>query len=418
LFEDEMDFAFDESMPPPPSEDDSKLDQGSNMGGEDEMAFTFDEPDETEFVAPEDDFSFDVAAIEDETESMTSTEIVSSDSFVASNEFESVDVVNDAVSEPEEINIAQISDDSGFTDSLPDQDVMQVIESDTVIPPDSSQLTEYDQFSEATDDTGYEQYISDDFDSGFNDTSSDPIEDNALERGSDVYFDSELTQTPGELARQTGPRIIDPVKEPAQKWVNARLSSKAVDTEAVIVSAKRALKLRRYDAALEMYTALYEKNDKDPVVLMGLAVSQQNTGQIELAMQTYEKLLELDPDNHDAMVNMLGLLRKQFPEVALRRLINLYSQHPDKPGIAAQIGIVQADLGEFSEAMRYLAIASSIEPNNAQHVFNMAIVADKMGDRKAAVTYYQEALELDTIYGRGQSVPRKSIFDRLAVLRR
>ena len=93
-------------------------------------------------------------------------------------------------------------------------------------------------------------------------------------------------------------------------------------------------------------------------------------------------------------------------------------KHPDKAGISAQIAIAQADIGEFEEALRFLNIAASVEPRNAQHIFNKAIIVDRMGDRARAVTLYQEALELDTIYGRGRTIPRESIYDRLAALRR
>jgi Tfp pilus assembly protein PilF len=58
-----------------------------------------------------------------------------------------------------------------------------------------------------------------------------------------------------------------------------------------------------------------------------------------------------------------------------------------------------------------------MEPQNAGHVFNMAVIADRAGDKKQAITYYEEALEIDTLYGSGRSIPRDAVFERLAELR-
>lgn len=232
----------------------------------------------------------------------------------------------------------------------------------------------------------------------------------------DVYYDG-LVPT-GPMATEIGPRKIDPVVEPASQLVVVKKAHEATDSEALLVSANRALKLKRYDSALDMFEKLYAKNARDQRILMGLAVAQQNSGLAESAIKTYEELLDINPKNTDAMLNMLGLIRKQYPSVALRRLMDLHDKHPNNAGVAAQIGVTQADLGHYEDAMRYLGTASSLEPNNAQHVFNMAITADRNGDTRNAISHYEKALELDAIYSSGRAIPRESVYDRLSTLRR
>ena len=58
-----------------------------------------------------------------------------------------------------------------------------------------------------------------------------------------------------------------------------------------------------------------------------------------------------------------------------------------------------------------------MEPQNATHLFNMAVIADRAGERDQAIQYYEEALETDTLYSAGKSIPRESVFQRLADLR-
>jgi tetratricopeptide (TPR) repeat protein len=222
----------------------------------------------------------------------------------------------------------------------------------------------------------------------------------------------------GALAKDVGPRKVDPVMEPGSSFVVVNKTHGAQSQESLLISANRALKLGRYDAAMEMYDSLYAKNKKDPAILMGRAVAYQKAGRSESAIQMYEELLTVDKNNGNALLNMLGLLRTQYPETALRRLMNLREQYPGNASIAAQIGLIEADLGHPDEALRYLGMAASIEPRNAQHYFNMAIVADRKGDKAGAIKLYEQALEADAVYGGGRSIAREQIYDRLAVLRR
>ncbi len=236
--------------------------------------------------------------------------------------------------------------------------------------------------------------------------------------GSDTYYDSMSEVPTGEIAKAVGPREINPVLEPASKMIIVDKGAGPDSSEALLVAANRALKLKRYDSALEMFDQLYAKNKRDARIIMGRAIAQQNMGLTESAIQSYEEVLKLKPDNKEALVNMMGLIRAQYPEVALRRLLELYARNPNDAGIAAQIGITNADLGHYDDALRYLGIASTLDPTNAQHLFNMGIAADRSGKRADAIRLYERALETDVMYGASRSIPRESIYDRLSILRR
>ena len=247
-----------------------------------------------------------------------------------------------------------------------------------------------------------------------------PMEDKPapVAPGEDNYFDSKMTVPTNQAAKDTGPRKVDPVMEPGSKFVVVNKTYNAQSQESLMISANRALKLGRYEAAIEMYDSLYSRNPKDPAILLGRAVSYQKAGRADSALKIYDELLAVDKGNENALLNMLGLLREQYPEVALRRLMNLHEQYPGNAGIAAQIGLTEADLRHYGEALRYLGMAASIEPRNAQHLFNMGIVADRKGDKAQAIKFYEQALEADAVYGGGRSVPREQIYDRLSALRR
>lgn len=233
----------------------------------------------------------------------------------------------------------------------------------------------------------------------------------------DVYYDSRLNVPSSDLAESVGPRKVDPTLEPASKLVIARKDFNATDQESMLVAANRALELGRYESALELFNELHRKNKRDARILMGRGITQQKLGMNDQAILSYEALLEINPKSIDAVINLTGLIREQYPEVALRRLGDLQKEYPSNAGIAAQLGLIFASRGANKEALVALGKAASLQPNNATHVYNMAVISDRMGNKQQAINYYERALEADAVYGDGRSVPRESIYDRLSRLR-
>lgn len=227
-----------------------------------------------------------------------------------------------------------------------------------------------------------------------------------------VYYDA----TPGAL-QDTGPRRADPVTEPGATYVVVSKKADAGEMESLLVAANRALKLGRYDAAIGFYDRLYKMNPRDQRILMGRAIALQNLGQRDRAIAAYDDVLALNPNNADALVNMLGLVRGQYPAVALQKLLDVRERYPDNAGVAAQLGITYADTDNLQDALKYLSIASSLEPGNAQHYFNIGVVAERQKNRSLAIQMYEKALEADSMNASARSIGRDKIYDRLTRLR-
>jgi Tfp pilus assembly protein PilF len=230
---------------------------------------------------------------------------------------------------------------------------------------------------------------------------------------SDKYYSSDRGVTTSDL---NAPVKADPVKDPARRIVIIDRISGAGDLDARFVAAQRALDLRRYESALHMFEGLYKGNKRDQRVLMGRAVALQMTGQEEKAVQAYEELLDLSPKNPKVLVNLLGLISQQYPTVALERLGALYERFPGNAAIAAQMGLAEAGLNNYDSALRFIGIATSLEPGNAQHYFNLAVVYDHNREYKKAIAQYERSLEIDSMSRQG-TIKRDVIYDRLSRLR-
>ncbi len=207
-------------------------------------------------------------------------------------------------------------------------------------------------------------------------------------------------------------------KAPAAKNTpKGKVEISRTDIDTQIMAASRALKLERYSAAAEMYDKLYVMNPRDGRILMGRAIVLQKTGQSDRAIEAYEEVLKSDPSNTDAVVNLAGLIRKQFPAEALSKLLDMKMQYPSNVSILAQLGVAYADSGNFEDAYRSLSQASLMEPQNPQHYYNMAVIAERLRDSSKAVSLYEKALEVDALHGSGRSISRERIYDRLTHLR-
>lgn len=232
----------------------------------------------------------------------------------------------------------------------------------------------------------------------------------------DVFYDAEAMVPEGELSRSS-PRSVDPAVEPASRLVIVRKNAEPNSQQARLVAADRAMKLGRYSSALEIYNELYSNNRRDPNILMGRAIALQKLGLIDEAVVAYERVLEVLPNNVEARISMLGIVSEQYPAVALQQLKDLRESNPDNVSVAAQMGITEARMGNYDSAIRYMGVAASMEPNNANHYYNLAIIADRAGLKADAIKYYELSLETDSIYGGGRSIPRDSVYTRLAQLR-
>lgn len=233
------------------------------------------------------------------------------------------------------------------------------------------------------------------------------------------YFDSPGGQilqklpTPSMNAKRGANESVIVVSKPNSKTV----ISASTTQESRVAAANRALRLGRFEAALDLYTELYKANPRDGRILMGRAVALQKLDRIPEAIEAYEGVLDMNADNPEAIVNLMGLIRKEYPAVALEKLLVLQERHPRNPAIVAQLGIAYADAGNLEQATSTLNRAAALEPNNAQHYFNLAVVAERMKDRPRAIALYEKALETDAVYGAGRAIDRNMIYDRLTRIR-
>lgn len=242
-----------------------------------------------------------------------------------------------------------------------------------------------------------------------------------------VYFDAPK----GKALTDIPPPSINPEMEPGRSIIivhkgklsdDGMIVEKGEDNgliESRLVNANRAASLGSYDAALKFYDELYKKNPSDPRILMGRAVTLQKLGETQKAIDGYRDVLDVEPNNPEAITNLMGLIGKTQPAVALQNLLDLKDRYPRNAAVAAQLGLAYAESGNPQDGLKQLNAAATLQPENPLHFFNMAVIYDRLKDRQNAIRYYEQALDTYSVNGEPSSgsFSREQVYDRLAALR-
>jgi tetratricopeptide (TPR) repeat protein len=154
-----------------------------------------------------------------------------------------------------------------------------------------------------------------------------------------------------------------------------------------------------------------EANNRD--ALIGLAAIALNQRNAEKAGAYYGKLLELDPNDPDAIAGLTSL-QQGDPVQSESRLKKALNQHPNAGAILFALGNLYAQQTRWSDAQQSYFRAYTTQTSNADYAYNLAISLDRLNQIKLAKEYYQRALDA------GQSGPgnfnRSSVQKRIAEL--
>ncbi len=146
--------------------------------------------------------------------------------------------------------------------------------------------------------------------------------------------------------------------EQAGERINRKRNKTAADYANLARLSRAEGKL---DDALAYYRTAAGMAPGDAAILAGYGDLQLDMELVPGAMDTYRRILELNPLDFETLVNLSGLLTEQ---------------------------------GELAEARELLERAVSLKPDSADAHFRLALVLDKMEDYQPARENYEKALEL------------------------
>lgn len=147
-----------------------------------------------------------------------------------------------------------------------------------------------------------------------------------------------------------------------------------------------------YDTSLGFYERALKDEPHSVLALLGRAAALQKLHKLEAAQAAYNQVLALDPDNREALSNLIVILAENAPAQAVTKLLDMEKQYPSFSPIKAQLGLAYAKQGMMEPALESLRRATALAPESLMYQYNLALVLDHMSLSAQAISAYEKVL--------------------------
>ena len=147
-----------------------------------------------------------------------------------------------------------------------------------------------------------------------------------------------------------------------------------------------------YAAAEAAYRRALEIAPRHPNALQGLAAVLQRSGELTEALQHYEMLLAVEPNNTAAAVALLTGRGDEAGVAGESDIKHLIQSHPESAHLQFALGSLYARESRWAEARHAFDKASRLDPGNADYLFNLAVSLEHLSQYLDARYYYESAL--------------------------
>ena len=175
--------------------------------------------------------------------------------------------------------------------------------------------------------------------------------------------------------------------------IEVRRMEASRDINPALVGAYQAFVAGDSAGARSAYQRVLQQEPDNRDALLGMAAIAVNRGQGGEAGAFYARLLELDPSDAQAAAGMASTQRSD-PSQAESRLKSVLAASPDTGVALFALGNLYAEQARWPEAQLAYFRAVGSEPANAGYAFNLAVSLDKLNQKKLALEYYRRALAL------------------------
>lgn len=182
-------------------------------------------------------------------------------------------------------------------------------------------------------------------------------------------------------------------------WLIARsLAPTPVPTRSAVsylADAEIALKAGNYAAAIEAYDQVMRLEPDNPQAMADMSTLYLAHRDLDRALEMAERAVGAAPKDPDAL-NALARAQDWHGEyeAALNNALDALEIDPDNATSLAILGEIYTDVGNWDVAEGYLEQAAEIEPENVTLLRNLAYLNEMRGNYEAAVGFYDKAIEV------------------------
>ncbi len=155
--------------------------------------------------------------------------------------------------------------------------------------------------------------------------------------------------------------------------------------------ASAALSRGEYQNALVAYEAVLAYDPKNKDALSGKALALQQSGRASAALPIWRKLHEQYPQDAAITTRYASALSNSDAPAARAILKKLLATQPQYAPALAAMASLSLKVGDMDAAQHAQEQAWSLDRDNPAYRLNLAILADRRGDRAQALALYKQA---------------------------
>lgn len=171
-----------------------------------------------------------------------------------------------------------------------------------------------------------------------------------------------------------------------------------------------------YGPARDLYQRVLQRDSANRDALLGLAAIDVRSRDFDMAESRYLRLLEADPRDPYAQAGMMALRGRVDPVQSESRIKNLIAVQPEIAHLHFALGNQYAAQRRWPEAQAAFFRAFTLDAENPDFAFNLAVSLDQLRQKKPALDYYQRALSLASAHN--ASFDKTQVSTRIAELSR
>jgi Tfp pilus assembly protein PilF len=146
------------------------------------------------------------------------------------------------------------------------------------------------------------------------------------------------------------------------------------------------------DLAQSAWQKILQSDPRNADALHGLAAIAQQRQQADRATDYYLRAIEADPKDALALSALIALKGTADPQQTESRLKNLLAEQTDSPFLNFALGNLYAGNARWADAQQAYFKAHVADPGSPDYLFNLAVSLDQLRQPRLAAQYYNQAL--------------------------
>ncbi len=181
-----------------------------------------------------------------------------------------------------------------------------------------------------------------------------------------------------------------------EKGVSRKEAEVIVKIQAAFKEAIDLTNARKFDEAIAAYQAILAQSPNLPAVHMNLGFAYMQKKDYAAAEAEYAKVLDLEPDNNDAMLALAGIYSTQGQKDKAKEMLDkATAANPTDPKAQYKKGVLLRNANENDAAIQAFQSVIAADPNFTDAYYNLGELMVGAGKFPEAIKYLEKFLSFN-----------------------